>query len=79
MASRWEQLRNEELHNLYTLQNIISISKSKSMRQAERVQRMGDINAFKILVRKPELRRQFGRPRLKLEGNIKVEIKEMRK
>jgi hypothetical protein len=33
-------------------------------------------NAYRVLVGKPEGRRPLGRPRSKLEDNIKVDLKE---
>jgi hypothetical protein len=32
--------------------------------------------AYRVLVGKPEGKRQLGRPKLKLEGNIKMGLKE---
>jgi hypothetical protein len=53
----WEKLHNEELRDLYSSPNIIRIMKSKGMRWAGHVARMGEkINACKILVGKPERR-----------------------
>jgi hypothetical protein len=37
----WRKLRNEELHDLYSLLSIISIIKSRRMRWAGHVARMG--------------------------------------
>jgi hypothetical protein len=55
----WRKLHNEELHNLYSSPNIIRVIKSRRMRWAEHVVRMGPKrNAYMILVGKPE-----GRPR----------------
>jgi hypothetical protein len=34
-------------------------------------------NAYKTLVEKPEGKRQFGRPRLRWEGNIAMDLKEV--
>jgi hypothetical protein len=59
----WRKLHNEELHNLYSTQSIIRVIKSRSMRWAGHVARMGKMNAYKILMRKPEGKRQLGRPR----------------
>jgi hypothetical protein len=57
-------LYNEELHNLYSSPNIIRTIKSRRMRWARHVARMGEkINAYRILVGKPEGRRPLGRPR----------------
>jgi hypothetical protein len=51
----WRKLHNEELHNLYSSPNIIRMIKSRRMRSAEHVARMGDKgNAYRILVGMPE-------------------------
>jgi hypothetical protein len=39
----WGKLRNEELHNLYSYPSIIRMIKSRRMRWAGHVARMGDI------------------------------------
>jgi hypothetical protein len=60
----WRKLHNEELHNLYSSPNIIRMIKSKRMRWAGLMARMGETrNAYRILVGKPEGKRQLGRPR----------------
>jgi hypothetical protein len=60
----WRKLHNEELHNLCSLPNIIRMIKSRRMRWAGHVARMGDKrNAYRILVGKPEGKRPIGRPR----------------
>jgi hypothetical protein len=49
---------------LYSSPNIIRIIKSRRMRWAGVVARMGEKrNAYKLLVRKPEGKRPLGRPR----------------
>jgi hypothetical protein len=51
----WRKLHNEELHNLYSSPNIIRMIKSKRMRWAGHVARMGETrNVYRILVGKPE-------------------------
>jgi hypothetical protein len=51
----WAKLYNEGLHNLYSSPNIIKIIKSRRMRRAEHVARMGEKkNAYEVLMRKPE-------------------------
>jgi hypothetical protein len=51
----WRKLHNEELHNLYSSPNIIRMIKSRRMRWAGHVARMGETrNAYRILVGKPE-------------------------
>jgi hypothetical protein len=50
-----EKLHNEELHDLYSSPSIIRIIKTKRMRWAGYVARMGEKrNAYKLLAGKPE-------------------------
>jgi hypothetical protein len=51
----WRKLHIEELHNLYSSPSIIRMIKSRRMRWAGHVGRMGEkMNANRILVGKPE-------------------------
>jgi hypothetical protein len=60
----WRKLHNDELHNLYPLPNIIRMIKSRSMRWAGHVARMGETrNAYRILVGQLERKRPLVRPR----------------
>jgi hypothetical protein len=69
------KLHNEQLHNLYSSPNIIRMIKSRRMRWAEHVARIGEKrNATRILVGKPEGRRPLGRPRRRWVENIKVDL-----
>jgi hypothetical protein len=52
---KWRKLHNEELHNLYSSPSIIRMIKSRRMRLAGLVARMGvKRNAYRILEGKPE-------------------------
>jgi hypothetical protein len=63
----------KELHNLYSSPNIIRMIKSRRMRWAGHVTRMGATrNAYGILVRKPEGKRPPARPRRRWVDNIKM-------
>jgi hypothetical protein len=74
----WRKLHNEELHNLYGSPSIITIIKSRRMRWAGHVARMGEKrNAYRILVGKPEGKRPLGRPRLRWEDNIIMDLREI--
>jgi hypothetical protein len=67
----WRKLHNEELHNLYSSPNIIRMMKSRSMRWAGHVPRMGETrNVYMILVGKPEGKRALGRPKHRWVDNI---------
>jgi hypothetical protein len=61
---RFLKLHNEELHDLYSSPSIIRIIKSRRMRCAGHVARMGEKrNAYRLFVGKPEGKRPLGRPR----------------
>jgi hypothetical protein len=78
MTGGWRKLHDEELHNLYSSQNIIRMIMSRKMRWAGNVARMGKKrNAFKIWVGKPEGKRPLGRPRYRLVDNIKMDLTEI--
>jgi hypothetical protein len=54
MTGGWRRLHNEELRNLYASQNVIRMIKSRRMKWAGHVTRMGETrNAYSILVGKP--------------------------
>jgi hypothetical protein len=54
----WRKLHNEELHNMYCSPSIIRIIKSRRMRWAGHVDRMGEKrNTYRILMGKPEGKR----------------------
>jgi hypothetical protein len=51
----WRKLHNEELHNLYSSPSIIRIIKSRWMRWAGHVARIGEkTNVYRLLVGEPE-------------------------
>jgi hypothetical protein len=72
------KLHNEELHNfLYSPPSVISMIKSGRMRFRWQVGRMGKKkNACKILVGKLKGKRPLGRPRRRLEDNIKIDLRD---
>jgi hypothetical protein len=74
----WKKLHKEELHNLYSSPNIIRIVKSRRMRWAGHIARMGKKrNAYRIWVGKPEGMRSVGRHRRRWEDNIRVDLREI--
>jgi hypothetical protein len=74
----YHKLHNEELHNLYSSPSIIRIIKSRRMRWAGHVARMGEKrNVCRLLVGKPEGKRPLGRPRRRWIDNIKMDLLEI--
>jgi hypothetical protein len=60
----WIKLHNEELHNLYCSSNVIRMIKSRKMRWAGHVPRMGKNKyAYSVLVGNPEGKKPLGRRR----------------
>jgi hypothetical protein len=74
----WRKLHNDELHSLYSSPNIFRVIKSKRMRGAGHVARMGEERGvYRVLFGRPEGKRPLGRPTHKREDNIKLDIREM--
>jgi hypothetical protein len=71
------RLHNEELYDLYSSPNIIRVIKSRRIRWAGHVARIGDRRcAYRVLVGIPDGKRPLGRPRLRWEDNIKCILKK---
>jgi hypothetical protein len=64
VTGEWRKLHNDELNDLYSLPNFVRVVKSRRMRWARHVARMGeDRSVHRVLVGKPEKKRPLGRPR----------------
>jgi hypothetical protein len=69
-------LHNEELHILYSSANIIRQIKSRKMRLAGHVARMGqERNVYRVLIGKPEGKRPLGKPRRRWEDEIRMDLR----
>jgi hypothetical protein len=78
VTGEWKKLHNEELNNLYSSPNIVRVTKSRRMRWAGQVARMGEgKGVYRDLVGKPEGRRPLGRARRRWEDNIRMDLCEV--
>ena len=74
VTGEWRKLRNEELNDC-SCPHIVLMIVSRRMRFALHVARSGVRGrACKVLMGKAEGRRPLGRPRLKWEDNVKMDI-----
>jgi hypothetical protein len=68
----------QELHNLYSSPDIIRQVKSRRMRWAGHIARMGEKRkVYKVLVGNPEGKRPLGRPRRRCEDGIRMDLREI--
>jgi hypothetical protein len=66
------------MRRLFSSPNVVWVIKSRRMRWAEHVARMGEGRGlYRVLVGKPEGKIPLGRPRLRWEGNIKMDFWEV--
>ena len=78
MTGEWRKLHYEELNDLYSLLNIVRVVKSRRMRWAGHVARMGeDRGVHRVLVGKPGGKRSLGRPRRRWEDNIRMDLQKV--
>jgi hypothetical protein len=73
----WRKLHNDELHILYSSPNIFRVIKSRRMRWAGHVARMGEgRGVYRVLVERPECKRPLGTTRRGWEDDIKMDLRE---
>ncbi|KAJ4444500.1 hypothetical protein ANN_06292 [Periplaneta americana] len=78
VTGEWRKLHNAELHALYSSRDIIRNIKSRRLRWAGHVARMGESrNAYRVLVGRPEGKRPLGIARRRWEDNIKMYLREV--
>jgi hypothetical protein len=77
MKTSWKKLHNDEFHSLYSSPNTVRVIKSRRLRWAIHMARMGEgRNVYRILVGRSESKRPLGRPRHRWEDNIKLDLRE---
>ena len=75
VTGKWRRVHNEELNDLYCSSNIMRVIKSRRMRWAGHVARMGEERGvYRVLVGKPEGTRPMGRPRCRWVDNIRMDL-----
>ncbi|KAJ4438178.1 hypothetical protein ANN_14117 [Periplaneta americana] len=78
VTGEWRKLHNTELYALFSSPDIIRNLKSRRLRWAGHLARMGESrNAYRVLVGRLEGKRPLGRPRRRWEDNIKMDLREV--
>ncbi|KAJ4448580.1 hypothetical protein ANN_10599 [Periplaneta americana] len=78
VIGEWRKLHNTELQALYSSPDIIRNIKSRRLRWAGHVPRIGESrNAYTVLVGRAKGKRPLGRPRRRWEDNIKMDLREV--
>jgi len=78
VTGEWRKLHNKELYDLYSSPNIGRVIKSRRMRWAGHVARVGKgRGVYRVLVGTPEGKRSLGRLRCGWEDNIKNKLQEV--
>jgi hypothetical protein len=78
VRGEWRKLHNKELNDLYCSPNIIRVIKSRKMRWAGHVERMGGRGViYRVLVERPAGQRPLGKPKYRWEDNIKMDLHDV--
>ncbi|KAJ4427596.1 hypothetical protein ANN_25244 [Periplaneta americana] len=78
VTGEWRKLHKAELHALYSSADIIRNIKSRRLRWAGHVARMGESrNTHRVLVERPKGKGPLGRSRRRWEDNIKMDLREV--
>jgi hypothetical protein len=76
VTAEWRKMHNGEIHNLYSSPDIIRWIRSRRMRWAGHVARMGEgRNVYRVLVGKPEGKSPLEKPRRRWENGIKMDLR----
>jgi hypothetical protein len=73
----WRKLHNDELHRQYSSPNFVRVIKSRRVRWAGHVARMGEgRGVYRLLFGRLEGKRALGRPTRRWKDNIKIDLRE---
>jgi hypothetical protein len=75
VTREWKKLHNEELNDLYSSPNTVRLIKSRRIRWAGHIVRMGERRGvYRLLFGKPRGKRPLGRHRRRWENNINMDL-----
>ena len=77
VTGEWRRLLNEEQNNLYSSPNILRVIKSRRMRWAGHVARMGEERGVQGLSGETGGKEPLGRPRRRWVDNIRMDLQEL--
>jgi hypothetical protein len=78
VTGEWKKLHSEEMNDLYNSPNIVRVIKSRRMRLAGGVARMGKRRCvYRVLVGETEGKRPLGIPRRNGEDNSMMDLQEV--
>jgi len=78
VTGEWRRLHNEELNDLYFSPYIVRVIKSRRMRWAGHVARMGkERGVYWVFVGIPDGKRPLGRSRRRWVDNIRMDLQEL--
>jgi len=77
VTGEWRKLHNEELSDLYSLPNIVRVVKSRIMRWAWHVARIGEGRGVHRVLVGRDGKRPLGKPRCRWEDSIKMDLQEV--